>query len=320
MTSPSGPAPHGTSPPVADFSTLDFDRLWAGRSRVTQVERLTIQDALALASPSRVLEIGAGAGRLSPTIQESVREYAAVDITPGFLARVPLRGGVVGLRVAANVYHLPFVDGAFPAAVMVRVLGFLEDPRAALDEIRRVLAPGGLLVVSYNPRPSVATLVDDLKVGLSRRRGERMESMTFTRRRVVRVRPSSFPAWSLSRPEFRRVVATSGLRWVGERPTGFEEYPGLRWLPAGLYRSLSHAASNAGGFPTRFALLRSPDRVGATVPPWSGILACPACREPLLQAPPGETAPRTCGKCGRTWPWQEGILDARWGERGPGDA
>lgn len=297
---------------VPDFHSLDFDRLWVGRERVTEVERITVHDALSMASPARVLEIGAGAGRLSLTVQEGVREYAAVDITPEFLARVPIREDVAPLRVAANVYHLPFADGSFPAVVMVRVLGFLSDPRAALEEIARVLCPGGLLVVSYNPRPSIATLVDDLKVALSRGPGERMESMTFTRRPVVPVRPSSFPAWSVTRVEFRRTVAAAGLRWVGELPTGWEEYPVLRLLPPKVFRALSRAAATAGGFPTRFARVHRDGARTPFQPNWSEVLVCPRCRAGLRFPDPEDLRPARCDRCGQSWPVREGTLDLRW--------
>lgn len=303
--------------PVPDFRSLDFDRLWAGRDRVTQVERLVVRDALSVANPARVLEIGAGVGRLSPTVQEGVREYAALDVTPEFLVRVPLRRDLTSLRVAANVFHLPFADGSFPAVVMVRVFGFLPDPRAALEEIRRVLSTKGVLLLSYNPRPSMATFVDDLKVALSRRSGETATSMTFSRRPVVPVRPSSFPAWSLTRAEFRRTVGSAGLVWGRERPTGWEEYPGLRRLPAELFLSISRAMSNAGGFPTRFALLERPDRARGPLPPWDTILACPCCRTPFESRGRVGGPPLPCRHCGRSWPWSNGILDLRWQGAGP---
>jgi len=297
---------------VPDFRSLDFDRLWAGRDRVTEVERLIVREALATSSPTRVLELGTGAGRLSPVIQEAAREYAALDITPEFLARVPIRPGTESLRVAANVYYLPFVDGAFPAVVMVRVLGFLADPRAGLEEIGRVMRPGALLVVSYNPHPSIASLIDDLKVGLARAPGEQTKSMTFSGQAIVPVRPSAFPAWSMTRSEFRRTVERAGLLWTGERPTGWEEYRWLRYLPAELFRSLSHAASRAGAFPTRFALLHRPGDPREPQPKWPHVLACPACRTPLNVRIAQDSAAIPCAQCHRSWPLRNGILDLRW--------
>ncbi len=309
MTLSGSPAREPSAP---DFRSLDFDRLWAGRDRVTEVERLVVREALATATPSRVLELGTGAGRLSPVIQEGAREYAALDITPEFLARVPVRNGTTSLRVAANVYHLPFADGTFPAVVMIRVLGFLEDPRAALEEIGRVMRPGALLVVWYNPHPSVASLIDDLKVGLSRGPNGRMSSMTFSGRPRVPVRPSSFPAWSLTRAEFHRTVAAAGLTWVIERPTGWEEYPLLRLLPAEFFQSLSHAAAGAGAFPTRFALLRRPGQPVGPPVEWDRTLACPACRSPLETPASQASLALPCAQCRRVWTWQDGVLDARW--------
>jgi ubiquinone/menaquinone biosynthesis C-methylase UbiE len=300
---------------VPDFRPLDFDRLWAGRDKVTAVERAILRESLASGRPSRILEVGAGVGRLSATLREGGREHAAVDVTPEFLARIPAGPPEASLRVAANVYHLPFAAASFPAAVMVRVFGFLSDPMAALREVRRVMLPGGWLVVSYNPRPSVATLVDDLKTGATRQTGGKMRSMTFTRAPSVPVQPSSFPAWSVTRREFRRLAHAAGFEWIEERPTGWEEYPVLRRLPIRCFVGFSHASARAGGAPTRFATLRRPG-VAPELPPWTTVLACPICGAPI--AFPRSTSEWRCPSGAHSGPVVDGVVDARW--FGPSEA
>jgi SAM-dependent methyltransferase len=304
------------SPGVPSFHTLDFQRLWSGRERVTEVESEILRTLLAEEPARRVLELGCGEGRLSLVAQERVGEYVAVDVTPQFLARVPVRDGVTARRIAANLYHLPFVDGAFSAAVLVRVYGFLEDPAAALAELRRVLAPGGRAIISYNPRPSVATVVDDLKVATHRRPGEAMHSMTFARAAVVRVRPSEFPAWSSTRRQFRDTVRVAGLEWRGELPSGLEEYRGFRTLPRRVFVRLAHAYRGVGGFPSQFAVVVRPRGPAKRFLPWSAIIACPACRAELSVPEGSATVVLSCGGCDRSWQITDGILDARWEDTG----
>ncbi len=47
----------------------------------------------------------------------------------------------------ASAESIPFPDGTFTCATIHAVLGFLPDPVAVLAEVRRVLAPGGRLMV-----------------------------------------------------------------------------------------------------------------------------------------------------------------------------
>ncbi|HEX5758187.1 MAG TPA: class I SAM-dependent methyltransferase [Thermoanaerobaculia bacterium] len=107
---------------------------------------------LALGAEDHLLEVGCGGGAL---LREALRggcRAAAVDHSPAMvrLARETNRDAVAEGRLEvfeASAERLPFADGTFTCAAMTGVLGFLPAPVAALAEIRRVLRPGGRLVV-----------------------------------------------------------------------------------------------------------------------------------------------------------------------------
>jgi ubiquinone/menaquinone biosynthesis C-methylase UbiE len=132
-------------------------------------------DALLAARPGeRVLEIGPGTGLQALHVAGLLGARGRldiVDIQQPMLDHVMRRaaatksGPIVAAR--ADARDLPFDDGSFDAAYMVTVLGEIPDPGAALREIRRVLKPGGRLVVGefadrhYVPRVTLLGYAND---------------------------------------------------------------------------------------------------------------------------------------------------------------
>jgi SAM-dependent methyltransferase len=86
------------------------------------------------------LEIGVGSGRFAQALGVEV----GLDPAPAPLVLARGRGVAPVLGVGER---LPFLDGAFGAVLMVVTLCFADDPAAMLVEARRVLAPGGRLVL-----------------------------------------------------------------------------------------------------------------------------------------------------------------------------
>jgi SAM-dependent methyltransferase len=96
----------------------------------------------------RVVEIGAGHGGNFAYYPPAVTEVLAVEPDDHLrgLATAAAASAPVPVRVVAgHADALPAADGSLDAAVTSLVLCTVPDPASALAEIRRVLAPGGLL-------------------------------------------------------------------------------------------------------------------------------------------------------------------------------
>ena len=96
----------------------------------------------------RILEIGSGRGYL----QDVVADYTGLDLSPSVAPNYH-KPFVVGSATA-----LPFADSAFDAAWTVWVVEHIPTPEKAFEEMRRVVKPGGLLllVVAWNCPPWLA--------------------------------------------------------------------------------------------------------------------------------------------------------------------
>ena len=57
----------------------------------------------------------------------------------------------LSVYVSPETWKLPYADGSFPAVLSCGVLEHVADPDASLDEIRRILEPGGTFYVYKLP-------------------------------------------------------------------------------------------------------------------------------------------------------------------------
>lgn len=104
----------------------------------------------------RILEIGAGSGRLAMELaQAGAREVIGVDVSPAMLERAERRrlsqedrglARRVSFRLAAS-FGLPFAAGRFDVVICCQILHHLSHPESTLAECHRVLRPDGLLIV-----------------------------------------------------------------------------------------------------------------------------------------------------------------------------
>jgi SAM-dependent methyltransferase len=107
----------------------------------------------------RILDAGCGDGPLMAALRERGAVVTGFDKSAGMLELARRRlGDDADLQVADLASPLPFPDGTFDDVIASLVLHYLEDWGPALTELRRVLKPGGRLIVSVD-HPFAITLM-----------------------------------------------------------------------------------------------------------------------------------------------------------------
>lgn len=94
-----------------------------------------------------VLELATGPGLLARHVAPAAARMVATDYSPGMIAQAQ-KGDCPGNLCfeVADATALPYGDDAFDVVLIANVLHVMPAPERALEEIGRVLRPGGLLI------------------------------------------------------------------------------------------------------------------------------------------------------------------------------
>ncbi len=171
---------------------------------------LPIADGMAIPPEARtLLEVGAGDGRLTVALARTyphLEEIVSTDIASDMAKRIGRRAEALGLsdRIRPDVQDvqaLTFPDSSFDVVASLFSMHHWRRPASALQELDRVLKPGGLMaVVDGCGRPSIGRLYRDVRpLG-----GSRASALVF---------------WigtkdTLRLEEIERVVRDSGLSYI----------------------------------------------------------------------------------------------------------
>lgn len=288
-------------PPVIDYEGSDYQTsFWkeGGREYEDRCERIALKRLL----PDQgelLLEIGAGAGRNTPRYQG----YQRVVLLDYSLTQLQQAQAYLGKKdsyiyVAGNVYRLPFVDQLFDGSTMIRTLHHMQDPLAALQQIKRVLTGGSPFILEYANKLNLKAI---LRYWLGRQDWDpfSLDAVEFTELNFD-FHPRRVRDW-LAEAGFQleRQLTVSHFR------IGFLK----KALPAGLLAALDSIFQLTGNWWQLSPSVFTRSSARGTLSPSSaeGFFQCPACGTRL---PEGQQQ-LECPACGKVYPIVDGIYDFR---------
>ncbi len=116
------------------------------RAKVREV----IQALAKRAGGGRLLDVGCGTGFVISLAHDQFERIDGIDVTRAMLDRVDVSSGNVHLHEGV-AESMPFEDGTFDMASSYAFMHHVQDHRAILKEVHRVLRPGGLFYIDLEP-------------------------------------------------------------------------------------------------------------------------------------------------------------------------
>jgi ubiquinone/menaquinone biosynthesis C-methylase UbiE len=150
------------TPPVCNYEGSDYQTsFWdkGGREYEDRTEAIALKRLLPK-SGRLLLELGAGAGRNTPRYLGFDR-VLLLDYSHTQLEQAQQRLGKSNkyFYVAADAYRLPFVDGLFDAATMIRTLHHMADAPKVLEQVNNVVRPGGIFILEFANKLNLKAIV-----------------------------------------------------------------------------------------------------------------------------------------------------------------
>lgn len=295
-----------TTPPICNYEGSDYQiSFWerGGREYEDRCEAIALRRLLPRKG-SLLLELGAGAGRNTPRYTGFAR-IVLLDYSRTQLLQAQERLGRSPryLYVAADIYRLPFVDGLFDAATMIRVLHHLASPVDALRQVQRVLQPQAVFILEFANKRNLKAI---LRYALHRQTWNPFSS------EAVEFAPLNF--------DFHPDAVRRWLRETGfaiERTLTVSHFRiGLlkRLIPARLLAGLDALLQGTGALwqlsPSVFVRARTRGSIPSLPPPQdaNAFFRCPTCAHAPLQE---QADALLCPACHKRWPVRDGIYDFR---------
>jgi ubiquinone/menaquinone biosynthesis C-methylase UbiE len=291
--------PETSQPRICDYEGSNYrTEFWEnkGREYEDRVERIALRRLLPPEGGRRLLEVGAGFGRLTD-------EYSAYDqvvVLDYSLSQLQFAQEHLGnspryVYVAADAYRLPFQAGVFDGATMIRVIHHMADVQSVLGQVRRVLVPGGILVLEHANKRNLKAMA---RYAMKRQRWSPYDH-----------KPVEFVELNFDfHPEhIRKALHDAGFRMQARIPVSYLRVAMLKdSLPLDTLVGLDRVLQRTGLpyapslFTKNVAVGHTPDNLGRDM-----LFACPDCGGNVMRE--GDII--RCTRDGQRWAVRDGIYD-----------
>ncbi len=292
-----------STPPVIDYEGSNYStEFWnPAREYEDRAERIAMR-AMLPPHGKRLIEIGAGAGRLGE-LYLGYDEMILMDYARSTIVEARERWGRDPRFkfVAADVYALPFVEGAFDGVVMIRVIHHIVDVPRALQNIQAVMRPRGVFVFEFANKRNLKAV---WRYVLHQQKWSPFDQQPVE---FAELNFDFHPDW------MKRQLRSAGFTLIQARAVSMFRVGALKRLfgakrlaaiDGALQRLLAPLALSPSLFvlcsPSPDTERREREREGAR------LLACPICRLPLPTQPTHDEL--HCANKHR-WSVREGIYD-----------
>lgn len=155
---------------AAAYDNYDYRRYWSSRKYEHQSEVIAIRHFFKLlGGRKKILDIGAGYGRLAKVYNKYCCEATLVDPSPQILAkaRAYLNGEARKVTfVTSSLQNLPSkLSKKFDVVILVRVLHHIKDPELAIKTASKYLPRGGHLILEFANKLHGKAVLKNLVLG-----------------------------------------------------------------------------------------------------------------------------------------------------------
>ncbi len=145
---------------VSDYDLFDYDyaSYWKARIYEDKAERHIFNKLFLNKKGNWFLDIGGSYGRLASTYYDKYSSPVILDYSLKTLQRnyPTLKKKYPNIElIAANAYHMPFRQGSFDGAIMVRVLHHILEPQTYFKELNRILASQATYIQEFANKVNV---------------------------------------------------------------------------------------------------------------------------------------------------------------------